>query len=38
MSEAMKNMLDHSSIHDGGQLAYLLHTEDGSVLFSGRMR
>ena len=28
-------MLDHSSVHDGGQLAYLLQTEDGSALFSG---
>jgi L-ascorbate metabolism protein UlaG (beta-lactamase superfamily) len=35
LSEAMKNMLDHSSMHDGGQLAYVLQTEDGSALFSG---
>jgi L-ascorbate metabolism protein UlaG (beta-lactamase superfamily) len=28
-------MLDHSSVHDGGQLAYLLQAEDGSALFSG---
>jgi L-ascorbate metabolism protein UlaG (beta-lactamase superfamily) len=35
VSEAIKNMLDHSSIHDGGQLAYLLQAEDGSALFSG---
>lgn len=35
VAEAMKNMLDHSSIHDGGQLAYLLQTGDGSALFSG---
>ena len=31
----MKSMLDHSSMHDGGQLAYLLQTADGSALFSG---
>jgi L-ascorbate metabolism protein UlaG (beta-lactamase superfamily) len=35
VAAAMRNMLDHSSIHDGGQLAYLLQTDDGSVLFSG---
>jgi L-ascorbate metabolism protein UlaG (beta-lactamase superfamily) len=35
VAEAMKNMLAHSSIHDGGQLAYLLQTQDGSALFSG---
>jgi L-ascorbate metabolism protein UlaG (beta-lactamase superfamily) len=35
MADAMKNMLDHSSVHDGGQLAYLLQTGDGSALFSG---
>jgi L-ascorbate metabolism protein UlaG (beta-lactamase superfamily) len=35
LSVAMTNMLEHSSIHDGGQLAYLLQTEDGSALFSG---
>jgi L-ascorbate metabolism protein UlaG (beta-lactamase superfamily) len=34
-AEAMRNMLHHSSIHDGGQLAYLLHTEHGSALFNG---
>jgi hypothetical protein len=28
-------MLDHSSVHDGGQLAYVLQTEDSSALFSG---
>jgi L-ascorbate metabolism protein UlaG (beta-lactamase superfamily) len=31
----MQMMLDHSSMHDGGQLAYLLQTADGSALFSG---
>jgi L-ascorbate metabolism protein UlaG (beta-lactamase superfamily) len=35
VAEAMKSMLEHSSVHDGGQLAYLLQTEDGSALFSG---
>jgi L-ascorbate metabolism protein UlaG (beta-lactamase superfamily) len=35
VAEALRHMLDHSSIHDGGQLAYLLQTEDGSALFSG---
>jgi L-ascorbate metabolism protein UlaG (beta-lactamase superfamily) len=35
LAGAMKNMLDRSSINDGGQLAYLLRTGDGSVLFSG---
>jgi L-ascorbate metabolism protein UlaG (beta-lactamase superfamily) len=35
VAEAMKSMLEHSSAHDGGQLAYLLQTEDGSALFSG---
>ena len=35
VAEAMKSMLDHSSMHDGGQLAYLLQTADGSALFSG---
>ena len=35
VADAMKSMLDHSSIHDGGQLAYLLQTADGSALFSG---
>ena len=34
-AEAMQSMLDHSSVHDGGQLAYLLQTADGSALFSG---
>ena len=32
---AMANMRAHSSNHDGGQLAYLLHTEGGAALFSG---
>ena len=31
----MKSMLDHSSMHDGGQLAFVLQTADGSALFSG---
>jgi L-ascorbate metabolism protein UlaG (beta-lactamase superfamily) len=35
VADAMKSMLDHSSVHDGGQLAYLLQTADGSALFSG---
>jgi L-ascorbate metabolism protein UlaG (beta-lactamase superfamily) len=35
VAEAMKIMLDHSSMHDGGQLAFVLQTEDGSALFSG---
>ena len=35
VAEALKNMGDHSSVHDGGQLAYLLQTTDGSALFSG---
>jgi L-ascorbate metabolism protein UlaG (beta-lactamase superfamily) len=35
VAEAMKSMLDHSSMHDGGQLAFVLQTEDGSALFSG---
>ena len=35
VAEAMKTMLDHSSMHDGGQLAYLLQTQDGTALFSG---
>ena len=35
VAEAMKTMLDHSSMHDGGQLAYLLQTQDGAALFSG---
>jgi L-ascorbate metabolism protein UlaG (beta-lactamase superfamily) len=35
VGEAMQNMLGHSSIHDGGQLAFLLQTADGSALFSG---
>ena len=35
MAEALKAMLTHSSVHDGGQLAYVLQTEDGSALFSG---
>jgi L-ascorbate metabolism protein UlaG (beta-lactamase superfamily) len=33
--EAMMTMLDHSSVHDGGQLAFLLQAEEGSALFSG---
>ena len=32
---AMRRMREHSSTHDGGQLAFLLQTEDGSALFSG---
>jgi len=35
VADAMRTMLDHSSMHDGGQLAYLLQTGDGSALFSG---
>lgn len=35
VAAAMANMRAHSSGHDGGQLAYLLHTEDGAALFSG---
>src|ERR1700722_420154 len=35
VAEAMQSMLDHSSMHDGGQLAFVLQTEDGSALFSG---
>jgi L-ascorbate metabolism protein UlaG (beta-lactamase superfamily) len=35
VGEALENMRDHSSMHDGGQLAYLLQTGDGSALFSG---
>ena len=35
VAAALKNMGDHSSIRDGGQLAYLLQTADGSALFSG---
>ena len=35
VAEAMQTMLDHSSMHDGGQLAFMLQTEDGSALFSG---
>jgi L-ascorbate metabolism protein UlaG (beta-lactamase superfamily) len=35
VAEAMRNMLDHSSVHDGGQLAFLLQSGDGSALFSG---
>ena len=35
VAEAMTNMLAHSSIQHGGQLAYLLQTTDGSALFSG---
>jgi L-ascorbate metabolism protein UlaG (beta-lactamase superfamily) len=35
VAEAMQSMLDHSSMHDGGQLAFVLQTEHGSALFSG---
>ena len=35
IAAAMRTMLDHSSAHDGGQLAYLLQTPDGTALFSG---
>jgi len=35
IAAAMQTMLEHSSMHDGGQLAYLLQTDDGSALFSG---
>jgi L-ascorbate metabolism protein UlaG (beta-lactamase superfamily) len=35
VAEAMTTMLGHSSQHDGGQLAYLLQTADGTALFSG---
>ena len=35
VADAMNSMLDHSSMHDGGQLAFVLQTEDGSALFSG---
>jgi L-ascorbate metabolism protein UlaG (beta-lactamase superfamily) len=35
VSEAMRDMLGHSSTHHGGQLAYLLRTADGAALFSG---
>jgi L-ascorbate metabolism protein UlaG (beta-lactamase superfamily) len=35
VSQVLKTMLEHSSSHDGGQLAYLLQTSDGSALFSG---
>jgi L-ascorbate metabolism protein UlaG (beta-lactamase superfamily) len=34
-AEALKTMLDHSSVHDGGQLAFLLQDADGSAMFSG---
>jgi L-ascorbate metabolism protein UlaG (beta-lactamase superfamily) len=34
-AEALARMREHSSGHDGGQLAYLLRTADGSALFSG---
>lgn len=33
--KAIDEMLKHSSIEDGGQLAYLLTTPEGSVLISG---
>jgi L-ascorbate metabolism protein UlaG (beta-lactamase superfamily) len=32
---ALRGMLEHSSAHDGGQLAFLLQTADGAALFSG---
>jgi L-ascorbate metabolism protein UlaG (beta-lactamase superfamily) len=32
---ALRAMLERSSTHDGGQLAFLLRTESGSVLVSG---
>lgn len=32
---AMEDMLQHSSMEDGGQLAYVLTTPEGSVLVSG---
>jgi L-ascorbate metabolism protein UlaG (beta-lactamase superfamily) len=32
---ALARMREHSSGHDGGQLAYLLRTGEGSALFSG---
>jgi 4-amino-4-deoxy-L-arabinose transferase-like glycosyltransferase/L-ascorbate metabolism protein UlaG (beta-lactamase superfamily) len=35
LAEAMKTMLAHSSVHDGGQLAFLLQAADSSALFSG---
>jgi hypothetical protein len=35
VAEAMRNMLDRSSVHDGGHLAFVLQTADGSALFSG---
>jgi L-ascorbate metabolism protein UlaG (beta-lactamase superfamily) len=35
VAEAMQGMLEHSSLHDGGQLAFVLQTADGSALFSG---
>ena len=35
LAEAMSTMLGHSSLHDGGQLSYLLETGDGAALFSG---
>jgi L-ascorbate metabolism protein UlaG (beta-lactamase superfamily) len=35
VAEAMQSMLDHSSMHDGGQLAFVLQSEHGSALFSG---
>lgn len=34
--EVIKSMVGHSSMHDGGQLAFLLQTRDGSALFTGR--
>jgi L-ascorbate metabolism protein UlaG (beta-lactamase superfamily) len=35
VTEALKSMRERSSAHDGGQLAYLLRTADGTALFSG---
>ena len=34
-AKALARMREHSSGHDGGQLAYLLRTGEGSALFSG---
>ena len=35
VTEALRDMRAHSSAHDGGQLAFLLQTADGTALFSG---
>jgi L-ascorbate metabolism protein UlaG (beta-lactamase superfamily) len=35
VAEALTNMRAHSSARDGGQLAFLLQTADGTALFSG---